>query len=173
MKLYEITAPKNIKKLRSVSAVLLFGAAAVMAVTMILQNMPYRWIFQLVALCMLGAAIFFVSRYIMKNFVYAIVKDSRESENADLTVTEIQGRHTITVCRISLSGIEETVTVDRANKEQAEAVTKRIKAEKRKVYDYCGDMFGDRYVCVFSQEYGEALAIKLSYDEELSRLLTK
>ncbi len=171
MKLYEAIAQKNLKKLRSVSAVLLFGAAAVMAVTMILQHMPYRWIFQLVALCMLGVAIFFISRYIMKNYVYSVI--ASEDGSTDLCVTEIQGRHTITVCRIGISGIEEAITCARADKSQSESVKKRIKLEKRKTYDYCGDMFGEKYICIFSQQYGEPLAIKLSFDEELLKILTK
>ena len=169
MKLYEAVAQKNLKKLRSVSAVLLFCAAAVMAVTLILQSLPYRWIFQLIALCMLGVAIFFISRYVMKNYVYSVT--ASEDTSTDLCVTEIQGRHTITVCRISVSGIEEVITVDRADKAQHESVTKRIKTEKRKIYDYCGDMFGEKYICVLSQEYGEPLAIKLSFDEELLKLI--
>ena len=167
MKIFEFTPEKNTKKLSLVTGLLIIGAAVLMAATMITENLPYRWAIQLLALGMLAMGIFFTTRYVMKSYVYAVIKTD---DGNDFTVTEIQGRHTITVCRIGLSGIERAVVVHSADREADSAVKKQIRAEKRKHFNYCADLFAEKYMCLFVNECGEELAIKLSYDECLDFL---
>ena len=102
-----------------------------------------------------------------KSYVYAITEQDGERL---LTVTEIQGRHTITVCRISLTNIQEVTVADNG---QDAPVKNRIRFEKRKSYNYCIDFFEDKYACVFACEGGEDIAVKLSFDEKLCGLLGK
>ena len=173
MKLYEFTPQKDTKKLSSISGVLFIGAILIMLCTIIFGGMAFRWVFQLTALGMFTAAIFITTRYVMKSFVYRIESsDNTEDENSspDLTVTEIQNRHTITVCRLALSGIEETVILTPDNKATASDLKQRIKSEHRKFYNYCADFMPQKQICILVTECGEKLAVYLSYDEELERI---
>lgn len=167
MNLFEFRPEKNVKKLRTVTGILLLGAGVLMLVTVISGDIPYRWAVQLISLGMLAISIFITSRYIMKSYVYAVIKGDNGN---DFTVTEIQGRHTITVCRIGLASIEQTVIVPLGNKQADTEVKNKIKSEKRKMFNYCADLFDEKYICLFVNECGESMAIKLSWGEELERL---
>ena len=169
MKIYEYSPVKNIKKLGAITGVLIIGAAVLMLSTLLWGEMEYRWVIQLLSVLMLALGVFITSRHIMKSFVYAIVSDGEQG--ADLTVTEIQGRHTVTVCRIGLDGIEEVVTVEQGDRQKITELKERIRKQKRKSYNYCSDLLDEKYVCIFACESGEAIAIKLSYDERLTQLL--
>lgn len=168
MNLFEYTPQKNIKRLSILTGTLFIGAAVLMLTTLLIEGMPYRWVIQLISLCMLSAGIFITTRYAMKSYVYAVV--SAEDGN-DLTVTEIQNRHTITVCRIALSSIEETVTVSVGDNGANDMIKRRIRAEKRKHFNYCADLFPEKYICLFVNECGDSLTIKLSWDGALEDIL--
>lgn len=170
MKIFEYSPQKNTKKLATVTGGLLGGAAIMIVFNAFMPNLPTPWMFQLLAVGMLMLAIFIVARYIMKSYVYAIIQENVEK---DLTVTEIQGRHTITVCRISLSGIENIVIVPKGDKAADMSVKDKIRSDKRKSFNYCSDLFDEKYICVFSCEAGEPIAIKLSWDKTLEELLEK
>ena len=98
MKIYEYTPEKNTKKLAGVTGLLLGGAVILILIYKLIPRISSPWMFQLLAVGMLMMAVFITSRYIMKSYVYAITEQDGDRL---LTVTEIQGRHTITVCRIS------------------------------------------------------------------------
>ena len=169
MNLFEFRPEKNVKKLGKVTGLLLVGAAVLMIMTIIIgERLAYRWAIQLLALGMLAMGIFITSRYIMKGYVYAVIKSDDGSN--DFTVTEIQGRHTITVCRIGLASVEQAVVVPPGDKELDTDVKNKIKSEKRKLFNYCADLLGEKYICLFVTECGEKTAIKLSWGEELEKL---
>ena len=167
MKIYEYTPKKNTKKLAGVTGLLLGGAVILILIYKLIPRISSPWMFQLLAVGMLMMAVFITSRYIMKSYVYAITEQDGDRL---LTVTEIQGRHTITVCRISLTNIQEVTVADNG---QDAPVKNRIRSEKRKSYNYCIDFFEDKYACVFACEGGEDIAVKLSFDEKLCELLGK
>ena len=167
MKIYSHTPQKNIKKLRSITAISLFGALAIMICTSIFQNIPFRWAVQIIGLVILTFAIFVLSRYIMKSFVYDIVQNDDEMF---FTVTEIQNRHTITVCRLSLSCIQDVQVCDDADKKNT--LKSQIKADKRKTYNYCADFLETKSLYIFSDE-GEDICVTVSYDETLLDILSK
>ena len=168
MNIYEFTPQKNMRKLALLTGALFGGAAVIMAMTVLLGEMSYRWAFQLISLGMLAMGVFFTTRYIMKTFVYKI---EQTDTGADLTVTEIQGRHVITVCRISLSGIEQVISVCPNDRPTFNEALTRAKSGGRKMYNYCADMFGDLCLFVLANECGEAVSVRLSYDEKLCELL--
>ncbi len=167
MNLFEFTPTKNTKKLTQVTGLLFVGAAILMVLTMVIPDMPYRWVVQLISLGMLVMGIFITTRYVMKSFVYAVMSTD---DGNDFTVTEIQNRHTITVCRISMSSVERTVVVEVNDKQTDAELKKQIKAEKRKTFNYCADLFPQKYVCIFSCESGTPIAIRLTWDESLEKL---
>ncbi len=168
MNLFEFKPSKNVKKLRSVTGLLIIGAALLTVMTVILNDIPYRWAIQLLSLGMLVVGIFITSRYIMKSYLYAVTKGDG-GEN-DFTVTELQGRNRVTVCRIGLGNIEHAVVVPQGDREAETEVKNKIKSEKRKQFNYCEDLFDEKYICLFVTECGEPLAIKLSWGAELEKI---
>lgn len=168
MKLYEYTPQKNVKKLGTVTGLLLLGAGILILIEKLMPDLSTPWMFQLLAVGMLMLCIFITTRYIMKSYVYAIVD---EDGSVDLTVTEIQGRHVITVCRVSLSGLESVVVAYKGDPASDNPVKNKIRADKRKSFNYCSDFFDEKYICIFSNEGGEAIAIKLSWDERLEKII--
>ena len=164
MNLFEFTPQKNAKKLTQVTGLLFIGAAVLMVMTMLLPNIPYRWAVQLLSVGMLAMGIFIMTRYVMKSFVYAVIKTD---DGNDFTVTEIQNRHTVTVCRIGMSSIEKVFVADINDKQTDSDIKKLIKADKRKKFNYCADLFAQKYVCIFSCEAGTPIAIRLTWDESL------
>lgn len=169
MNLFEFRPQKNTKKLALTTGLLIIGAAVLMLATMVIENIPYRWAIQLLSLGMLVVGIFITTRYVMKSYIYAIIRNDEGGK--DLTVTEVQSRHVITVCRIGLDNIEQVVSVPVGNREADTEVKNKIKSEKRKQFNYCADLFAEKYICIFVKECGEAIAIKLTWDEELENVL--
>ena len=169
MKLYEVSPKKDARKLALLTGALLIGGFVLMAVTVTFGDvMSYKWGVQLVSVGMLALGVFFTTRYSMRSYIYAI--DSAD-EGADLTVTEVHGRHVITVCRISVSGIEEVFVACPSDRNEMNEALSKVKKDKRKQYNYCVDMFGQQCIFVLANECGESVAIRLSYDERLYELL--
>ena len=168
MNLLEFIPQKNIKRLSRVVLACFLGAAALVAVTAIFRQMAYRWAVQLLAIALLMIGIFIVSRYVMKSYAYAVV---RTEGGEDFTVTEVQGRHRITVCRISLGGLEQVFVVEPADKQTDAQIKQTCKEQKRKRFNYCADLLDEKYICIFANECGEPLAIKLSWGEQLEKIL--
>ena len=168
MKLYEYTPQKNVKKLGSVTGLLLMGAGILILIEKLIPRLSSPWMFQLLAVGMLMLCIFITSRYIMKSYVYAVTD---EEGSTDLTVTEIQGRHVITVCRISLSGLESVIVAHKGDPASDNPVKNKIREDKRKSFNYCSDFFEEKYICIFCEDGGTPIAIKLSWDEKLEKII--
>ncbi len=164
MNLFEFIPEKNNKRLSLVSGLLLIGGSLMLLVTYIFEGITGKWIFQLLAICMFGVSIFLVSRYVMKNFIYAIV--STDGGN-DFTVTELQNKKKTTVCRISVSNIERTFVIEQGDKVKEDSVKALIKEGKYKKYNYCADLFDEKCIYILADECGERVAIRLSWSEDL------
>ena len=168
MKLYEYSPQKNTKKLATVTGALLGGAVILILMYIFIPDLGTPWMFQLLAVGMLMLAVFITARYIMKSYVYAIIEENGEKL---LTVNEVQGRHNITVCRLSLSGLETAIISTKGDKPTDTALKDRIRSEKRKSFNYCSDLFDEKYICIFSTECGDPIAVKLSWDQKLEDML--
>ena len=146
--------------------ILLFflGSAALILVTMLVPGVPFRWVFQLLAILLLTAGVFLTTRYVTKLFIYRI-------DRGDLTVTEANtnGKRQITVCRVALSGIS-SVTVSESVSEAKEQI-RALKKQHIKLFDYTADLQPTISVLVTVCEGGEELALRLSYDRALCELL--
>ena len=168
MKIYEIIPQKDMRRLTLLTSAFLIGATLIMALTSIFEGIPFKWAFQLLGVIMLALGIFYLTRYVMKSFIYRI--EATDSGH-DLTVTEIQGRHIITVCRISLSGIEEVYVARPNDSLEMKSAVQKARSGNRKQYNYCVDMFGDKCLFILATECGEPIALRLSYDEKLTQFL--
>ncbi len=170
MKIYQVSPQKDIKRLTVLTVALLLGGVVMLAASAFLDFKQFKpiWPFQLVGIGMLSLGIFFLVRYVKKAYVYAL---EQTDSGVDLTVTEINGRHTVTVCRVSKANIEEIYTACPSDSLQMKEATAKARSNKRKQFNYTVDMFGEKCIFILVTECGEPLAIRLSYDEELMRLL--
>lgn len=165
--MYEFRPQRTNNKAQKLIILLFAGAAVLFLLTVPLDGLPFLWVIQLLALIMLVAAIFLVTRYVTKTYEYAVT--SAEGD-ADLTVTEISsgGKRRITVCRISLSGIVSVRCVDSSDE--------RFRAQRRsggKIYDYRPDLSPERSVLIEAKEGGEELRILLAYGEDFFDILER
>ncbi len=147
--------------------ILLFfaGAAALMLITMIARAVPFRWVFQLIALFLLTAAIFLVTRYVTKLFLYRI-------ESGDLTVieTDTRGKKRLTVCRVGIANVSRVHRL--TDQAQTKAILAELRGNKIKVFDYTVDLRPSDSILAVVNEGGEDLAVRLSFDEQLFALLS-
>ena len=176
MNVYEYTPPKSNKKASGVVLILFSLAAGLFLFTMIFPTMPLRWVVQLISIAAFVAVIFIISRYISKKFLYAVFKN--DDETLDLTVTEVTnaGYKQITVCRISINGIEEAHLLNRSLPESAEKfkeLRKKAKSDGRKLYNYCPDINPTEVCVLLAEECGEKFLITLSPDSTLWEYLKR
>ncbi len=166
--MYEYIPQKSNRTARRLILLFFAGAAALFLLTVLFPTVPFRWVFQLIALGILTAAIFLVTRYVTKLFIYRI-ETASEGEH-DLTVTEAaaNGKRAVTVCRIGLSHIQSCRIVETA---EADALLKQLKKEHIRLYDYTVDLRPAQSIFLLTDEGGETLALRLSYDTTLFGLL--
>lgn len=164
--MYEVTPTKSNRRAQYTSAVLLIAAFSAMLFST-LPNIPYRSVMQFSALVMLSFSILMLTKYSFSSYVYSVIQ-SADGEY-DLTVTELKRKSKITVCRIGLNGIEQVTLAKRADREQTAKL--KEKSNGRKTYVYCVDLSPAEYIHLLTEECGESLVIKLSYDERLFDIL--
>ena len=165
---YEWIAQKTNKTARNLVIVLLVGAFVLMMIPTAIPTLPFRWVVQLIALCLMTAGIFITTRYLTKMFMYRIVNDG---DGVDLTVTEASsnGRRQVTVCRVGCSGIRRCKVLS-AEEEKAERAA--LKKERIKQFDYRSDLLPAKSLLVVVEEGGEELCLLLAYEETLASWLT-
>ena len=144
--------------------VLLLGSIAMLLLTKIFV-FPAEWAVQLIGLGMLTVGVFIYARYIKRDFVYASVID--EDGGVDFTVTEQTYKKSVVVCRISTANIEKIFVVDQGDKTKELQLKQLIKDGKYKRFNYCADLFDEKYICVLANECGQPVALKLSYHHSL------
>lgn len=149
--------------------ILLFfgGAFALFAVTTAVPTVPFRWVFQTVALVLLTAAVFLVTRYLTKLFIYRVEQGGEGS--TDLTVTEAaaNGKRPVTVCRVGLEHICSVILLDFSDSGASLDTWKDFKKGRKKIYDYRVDLRPVKSILLTVTEGGEELYLLLSYEAEL------
>ena len=163
--MYE-TTPKRTNKAASYTSTILFITAFAAMMFSGISWVPYPSIMQLAAIVALGFAIMLLIRYTLTSYIYSII--ITDDGKYDLTVTEARRKSRITVCRVSLSGIEKTEIINAENKKELKA-----QIEGRKVFNYCIDLAPAKFLCIFGEECGEKYAIKLSCDDGLEDIISR
>lgn len=166
--MYEFIPKTDKKKTKNAVSALVLGGIAIFIVTLISDSMPFKWIFQTVGLVLVTAGIFFMTRYLTKEFLYRVAPSG---SGADLTVTELTRKSRITVCRISLCNIARLEVFSSSEKDKEKALVSSFKKEGRKRFDYCADPKPEKFVWIVANECGEEIAVKLSYDKTLCKLI--
>ena len=165
--MYEFKPKRTNDKARNLVILFFIGSAALLLLSIALDGIPFLWVIQLFAVILLAAAVFLVTRYIMRGYIYRI---EQTDGGADLTVTEISsgGRRQITVCRISLLGIKsaEAYGADRSK-------LREYRQKTKKIYDYRVDLAPEKSIALLSEECGESSVILLAFDDRLLEILGK
>lgn len=159
--------PSNKLAIR-VSGALFAAAVITLALVSVIKNVPFLGVAQFISTILFTLAVLLLTRYVFKSFLVKIVETG--DGRYDLTITECRGKNEkekITVCRVSLSNIEEVAV---KAKENANELKKKTKG--RKVYSYCPDLCPETECYVFVTECGEPLLLKLSPDKTLLSILT-
>lgn len=97
-----IYAPKQDKTARWQSLLFIITGFALM---MFSSFVPYRAVYQVLALLTVVVGIFILVRYVLSEFRYII--DDRDDGNSDFIVYKKQGKNDVKVCHISLFNVEE------------------------------------------------------------------
>ena len=163
--MYEFKPTRTNNKAQNLILLFFIGAAALLIVTVPLKGMPFLWAIQLFAIILLVAAVFLVTRYLTKSYIYTV---SDADGQPDLYVTEISsgGKRWITVCRVSLSSIR-CARVSEGKDETLAALRK----ERKRMFDYRPDISPEKSILAVTDEGGEEQLILLAYDEELLKIL--
>ncbi len=163
--MYQYIPQKSNKKAMYLVCLFLIGGGLLMFLSTKLKGIiGFIWIFQLIGIALCAASIFIFSRYVSKSYIYAVTNEG------DLTVTEVQGRKRITVCRLSIPQMSRVESFEGAQTEKINAIKKQIKSEKRKVYNYCIDLVPSTVCYVFSEEY-ENVTVIFQPDEKMLDIL--
>ena len=183
MKEYEYIPQKNQNRLKGLLIILIAVSAVLFMTPMLIEQISFylintatvslkvsfRWVFQLLGVIALVGAIFIVTRYMAKSFIYTVWVN--DNGTRDLTVCElINGKKRTTVCRIGISNITEAHLLypeKGEDKIKEKELSANARAEYRKSFDYCHDI-GASPVCVLLvEECGEKLLIKLTCTDVL------
>lgn len=164
--MYELIPSKTNKKAQNIILVLFLGAAGIFFLSTFLEGLSFLWVFQLFAIILMGAAIYLVSRYTAKIYLYRVAPTD---SGTDLTVHETSpgGKRVKTVCRIGLSSIKKRVKLEGKDCSLAD-----IRKEKKPTYDYRPDLYPNESILILSDEGGTEVYICLAYDEKLFELLS-
>ncbi len=169
--MYEYCPKRENNKAIHLIFLMLIGGFLLLGLTTALPSLPFRWVFQLIGIACLGVAIYAYTRYVARRFSYAVVQ--KADGTYDLTVTEWQRKSRVTVCRLSLDGIERVERVEYADRARRDALKKEIKTENRKSFYYTVNLMPSSLCYVIATECGEPLAVIIEADERLMEMLGK
>ena len=139
----------------------LIGGLLLMFLSMRLKGaVDFIWVFQLVGIGLFTASIFIFSRFVAKGYIYSL------SEDGDLTITEFQGKRRVTVCRLSIAQLSAVEEINASDPKKIAEMKKKIKTEKRKLYNYSIDIVPSKACYIFSDEY-EPIAVLFQPDDKM------
>ena len=145
-------------------AAFLFTTALVLLAFSAIFNVSFSGVYQSLSIICLSTGTLILTAYVMRDYRYSVVKN--DDGSLDLTVTEVKKKSNITVCRVSLAGIE---AVEIYSKERADELRK--KGRGRKTFSYFPEISPPRQCWVYVSECGEDYLLKLVPDDELLRIL--
>ena len=164
---------KSNETARNMILLLFCGAFALLALTSLFGDIPFRWAFQTVALLLLTAAIFLVTRYMTKRFTYRIEPDGEDAYDLTVIESSANGKRAVTVCRIGLHHVAKASLLDLSDGGESLAAWNSFKKGRKKIHDYRVDLRPTVFLLLTVKEGGEELYILLSHEKELSELLLR
>ena len=126
--MYEFIPKGSNKSTKTAISALIVAGFAIMLVTLTSENMPFKWVFQIIAIAIIAAGILLMTRYVSKGFIYSVTQNE---EKLDFSVVEMQGKIRITICRIAIENILEVHVLEASEQEKEKALIAAFKADKR------------------------------------------
>lgn len=167
--MYQYTPKKENHKAAYLIFLLLVGGFLIFAVTSALPTLPFRWIFQIAGIVFVGIGIYLYTRYFTRAYTYAVA--ACDDGSLDFTITELRHKSRITVCRLSLAGIERLVSLPPSDREAIKKLKKTLAAEGRKLFAYTTNIAPTNLACLVATECGQPLAVFFEPDERLAEIL--
>ena len=156
------------KKGREIAtAAMLFGVAIGVLYLSKIPNLPFPVLFQLVAVFLLVAAVFIITRYVMRRYTCRLEVNQKGS--VDFVIVEHYGRRDTVVCRVYAAQIRSAV---RRTKETWKQSAGQRKGKQVFHYTACFSD-PDRVIAeVFPEEDGEnSFFVEFAADETFLKLL--
>ena len=167
--MYEYTPKKENNKAAHLVLLFLVGGFLLLAVTSILSDLSFRWAFQIAGICLIGVGVYLYTRYFARTFSYAVVR--RDDGLCDLTVTECQHKSRMTVCRLSLAGIERIEVVKFAERDRQRTLKKELFANGYKLFTYTTNLAPAQVAYLVATECGQQVAICFEPDAQMLKML--
>ena len=121
--------PKPQKKAQNLSLLFILTG---FVLAMISEIFPYKFIFQLVAVALIGAGIQLLTRFVLTDFRYII--DDKDDGTADLIIYKRQGRREAKVCHVGMANVIEIFKKGEKN----------VPSNRR--FNYCRNLTEDAWV---------------------------
>ncbi len=167
--MYELIPQRNPKTVQRLILLLFVGAVAIMGITSVFPELPFRWIFQTVGIILLTMGIFMM-RYLTRVYIYRILTEGEGKADFCVIEANAKGKRQVTVCRIGLSNIKERILLDETEGEEAKR--QRDEARKgKKYFDYCVNFRPRKSFLIIAEEGGEEFVLRLEYEQTLYELL--
>ena len=168
--MYEYTPRRTGNTVIHLIFLLLAGGFLILGLATAMPTLPFRWVFQLIGVALVGAGVFFYVRYVTRTFRYAIVARGEDAPR-DLVITECQHKSRVTVCRLALASIERLEIVERGEKARTEALKKEIASGHRKCFSYTVNLMPEKVCYLFATECGTPFAVIFEPDETMMEML--
>ena len=164
--IYECIPYKDTKRLTGLGVIFLSAAVGFFLFPSLYPDMSLCWLFQISGTLCLTVGILIYTRYVGRSYIYRIIEGD---EGLDFTVTEVTGggKSAVTVCKLSLDGIESAWRVredTEGGKRIGNEVKKRVRAEKCKRFAYCAEPMPADSLWVIARVGGEPICVRLSFD---------
>ncbi len=162
MKYYEYD-PKSPKKREKLATFGLLALAALLFGVATHPNVHYDSLYHVGMIFALVGAVMFVSRCLLRRFVYAVTEsDSPDRTAPDLVITEYYGNHVTVVCRISVTDIVE---ITKLTSENRKAVSGTLRQQR--VYYYTAQLWGDGIYLLKVRDEDEIFYLHILADDTL------
>lgn len=147
--MYAFVSPPRGKPLHVLNVACYVAAVIFLGVSSV-EGIPYPMIYQFAAILAAAAGIYFTTRYVLRQYRYALepttVTDADGRPTVDLVITEVVGRKITTVARVGLRDIASVSVIrgddpDRKSKRATIVGGRGTDAESRRVFSYINTPF--------------------------------
>lgn len=147
--------PERKNKIAS-ALLLIFALAAIILLGLSVIFNAFVGILQLAAVLCLVVEVALFSKYFRRSYVYRIQSFNKSNDAPDFLVSEISGKDSIVVCRLSL---ENLLSIEKS--------TSKTRKNLGKYYNYCVDIAPkNAYILRFEENY-EKITLIISPDETM------
>ena len=152
---------------------ILLLAIAVLSVVFIMLDIGEKRIWQFTGVLSFVFLVQFSSRYLMTRYEYSLTPSDELHAANQLIVVKITGKKRYVVCNVSLYNADYAISVS-SRKEYIKKYKKSVHAEKCPRYDFCIDLFPDKFcILKLKSEYGTCFVMLECSDAFLAEMKSR